>query len=329
MTHLKYVRWGRAVMFVLKNIVRDIIRRRYHEVRRHLERSKRLDTLSQDLPDNLQSRLASIAAREHAALLWNSKELIYSTKEFCCCLRWILSYAQSSDEPFTEKIAFIIPRVPHATFVGDAAKYGAGGYCHKLQFWFEVAWPARIVAGLNASPSATDYVTINTLEFLVWILELAAVITWFRSVDVSVQQSIFPDGLPQYPIFQGNSDNRATLGFTSKCSSPSVKAQSLIQVYAELLRQHNVGTVPGEYIPTELNNIADDISRPSDNFCGPFAIRAAQLFQRNPSLRNYAFFQPSPELLRLLYSRVFSKPSVDLPKITSELGHFVPIESII
>ena len=72
--------------------------------------------------------------------------------------------------------------------------------------------------------------------------------------------------------------------------------------------------------------VADDISR--NDFSLSFLSRSSQLFAKHPSLATWDFFLPSPELLQLLYSKLFSGPVVGPCVLPTVLGQFVPVASI-
>jgi hypothetical protein len=111
----------------------------------------------------------------------------------------------------------------------------------------------------------------------------------------------------------------------NRATARTAQGQGLVSVYAELLRSSQVHT-QCEHLAGVLNTVADDISR--NNFLLPLDKRIAQLFLKHPLLKSLDYFLPSPELLLLLTSRLFSKynpvPCVLLPV----LGQFVPGGSI-
>ena len=55
---------------------------------------------------------------------------------------------------------------------------------------------------------------------------------------------------------------------------------------------------------------------------------AFQLFLKHPSLASWDFFLPSPALLQLLMSRLFSGPSQVPCVLPKNLGQLVPVASI-
>jgi hypothetical protein len=228
-------------------------------------------------------------------------------------------YVSSTDTPFEAKIATIIPRDPQVEAWGDASEFGGGGFCPGLQFWFDVIWSPRVLRGLTLAQSDPDFVHINMLEFLVVILILAATIVAFQDLTPAESVRWFPAGLPEIPVLKAWADNTTAVAWSMKVTSRSHHGQRLLGLFAELLRTYNI-CLHGEHIPGEKNVVADFISRPTDISLSHSA-RAEQLFQFRPSMRSWRVFQPSPELLQLLTSALFSPSPVAQCKLPQNLGH--------
>ena len=193
----------------------------------------------------------------------------------------------------------------------------------QLMFWFDIAWSARVINGARRlKSSAPGYVHINSLEFIVVILQLAAIVArleQFRS-DPSKGLHFFPNGPPDIPVWLGEADNTVSCSWETRATAKTAQGKGLFSVYAELLRRCNVHTCC-KHLAGKLNVVADDISR--NDFSLPFPTRTAKLFREHPMLASLDYFQPSAELLRLLTSRLFSK-HVPVPCVLpTALGQFV------
>ena len=93
---------------------------------------------------------------------------------------------------------------------------------------------------------------------------------------------------------------------------------------AELLRRAEAHTMC-HHLAGVLNLVADDISR--NDFSLSFPVRTQQLFLKHPCLVSLDHFQPSPELLQLLMSRLFSRHNPVPCVLPSALGQFLPAGS--
>ena len=237
----------------------------------------------------------------------------------------LLTYVDQNAEPWDVPLGLIVPRRPHFSSRGDASHLGGGAYCDKLEFWFDIAWSPKTIHGTkNVRPGKPGYVHINFLEFIVVILQLAAVKTRIASASPEELRRFFPGGKPDIPVWYGETDNTVSKSWENRATASSSQPQGLVSIYAELLRTSMIHT-QCEHIAGELNVVADDISR--NDFSLPLFARSRQLFRKHPSLRRCAYFQPSQGLLQLLTSRLFLPPSPVPPVLPTELGHFVHVDS--
>ena len=83
-------------------------------------------------------------------------------------------------------IAHIIKREPDFISYGDASLEAGGGYCENL-FWWHVEWPSEIkrltlknITVTRRCNETNELVSINLLEFVVEIINYAAVTTFFQ-----------------------------------------------------------------------------------------------------------------------------------------------------
>jgi hypothetical protein len=188
----RFTTWVRPWFFALQNAIRTELVKRYHLLARTYARSGRAATIQAALPPHLQGRFDNLVSRDKAQLLWRSKAGIAIGEKIKLCLRQLAAYLESTRHPFETPIAFIIKRDPHWITVGDASQNGGGGYCEKLQFWFDVVWSHKVRHAVRHLPAAhPDYVHINSLEFLVIIIQLIASAMRFQTLSVRDQQRFF------------------------------------------------------------------------------------------------------------------------------------------
>ena len=277
-----------------------------------------------ELPRSLWARIDPMLAREQSALIWNMKARSQLTKPMKVALQNILAYVESNTSPWEAKIGFVVPRELHVDTTGDACLFAGGGYSVKLQFWFQFLWSPRVVKGTKLPTTHANFVHINALEFIVLLVELAAVIQWFRDATDEDHRRCFPEGIPYMPLVHALADNTTALGWLAKATTNSDQGQRLLGVYAALLRLEEVG-INGDHLAGKLNGQADDISRPSDISLSPNVL-AQQLCRTYPMLRTWQRFLPSPEFRQLLTSRLFTAPSLTPVELPQSLGRFVPAE---
>jgi hypothetical protein len=237
-------------------------------------------------------------------------------------IRNLLAYVEDNESPWEVPLGMIVPREPHFWSRGDASLEGGGAYCPGLSFWFDVAWSPKVLHGTrNVKPASPDYVHINALEFIVIILQLAAIRTRLDTMSPKEALTHFPNGRPDIPVWLGETDNTVSASWENRATARSSQGQGLVSVYAELLKTSFVHT-QCKHLAGVLNTVADDISR--NNFCLPPSERCSQLFRKHLLLASLDYFQPSPELLRLLTLRLFSRCSQAPCALPTALGQFVP-----
>lgn len=324
----RYTTWARPWFFALQNAIRTELTKRYHILARAYSRSGRAKAIQASLPTNLLSRFDNLVSRDKAQLLWKSKASIAITSKIHTCLQHLLAYMTNTDQPFSAPIAFIIQRDPHWITVGDASKDGGGGYCEKLEFWFDVVWSAKVRHAVRNLPAThPDYVHINSLEFLVVIIQLIASVVRFQTLPERERKRFFPRGLPANPVSLCLTDNTSAMSWANRVTSKSAQGQRLLSIYSDILRTQNIGT-NAEHLPGIKNIIADDISRPT-HFNLSHAARAEQIYQKHAKMRTWSYFLPSQELLQRLGSQLFTEASPGQDSLPANLGQFVPVGSTI
>ena len=319
----RYNKWGRAWFFGLQNAIRHELRKRYHQLLRWYGRSGRAQRIRQDLPAALLERLSQLIAKDMALLLWTSGAKMNMTPEIRLGLQALYEYLSARHRPWKTPIAFIIKRVPHFVSLGDASEDGGGAYCDSLEFWFDIIWSDKVKLGLKAKPGDRNYVHINSLEFIVVILQLIAVILRLQNLTPAERSRLLPNGqVPYAPVLLSRTDNTSSESWANRVTAKSLHGQRLLGVFAELLRLHNVG-INCKHIEGLLNVLADFISRPT-HFDLSHPERCEQIFQKHDSMRTWSYFLPSPELLQLLGSCIFNNSSLAVPSLPKNLGQFVP-----
>jgi hypothetical protein len=323
----RHIKWARPLFFALQNAIRFELRRRYHILKRRYGTSKRIASLERDLTPALLHRLDTLIARDKAQILWSSRAMIAMTINIRNSLNIILSSLLDPLHHWAQPIGFIILRDPHFTSLGDASGRAGGAYNAFLMFWFDIIWSARVRRSIALPSTHPDYVHINSLEFIVVILQVAAVVVRLDSLSTEQRTALFPSGIPAQPILLCLTDNTAAEKWSNKVTSKSLQGQQLIGILAELLRTRNIG-LNARHIPGVENILADYISRPT-NFNLSHSERSEQIYQMNASARTWDFFLPSPELLQSLTCALYSTPTQGLPSLPKNLGRFVPAGSTI
>ena len=120
--------------------------------------------------------LDSLIAHDKALLLWSSHAQMAMTPQIWYSVCAVYDYLMKSDNPWAQPIGYIIPHEPHIISLRDASNNGGGAYCKCLQFWFNIIWSPCIKCRLKLKQTDPNFVHINCLEFIVVILQLAAVI---------------------------------------------------------------------------------------------------------------------------------------------------------
>jgi hypothetical protein len=318
-------RWARVLFFGIQNLLRVHLVAQYHKTSAYYTRTGRAASISKALPPSLAKRFDSLVARDVATLLWRSKMRFSLTTSVRSELQYLYTYLSNPANPWEVLIGHVVPRMPNISSAGDASQQGGGAINHTLRFWFDCRWNVRIQAGTKLNPRHPNYVHINCLEFIVLLLQIVACISYLESPYDPALVGLPLLSLPTIPILLALTDNIASKSWIHRVTTASPRGQALIQVYAALLRRSALGT-QCEHLAGALNVDPDFISRPNLHLA-PFDWYF-QIFQKMPVLKSYYYFQPSPELVSLLLSRLFSDKPLGLPVLPKTLGQFVPTVSI-
>jgi len=283
--------------------------------------------LRRQLPATLLTCLRSILAHDKAQLLWATKQRHAVTPEIRASLQHLLAYTTDTADPWDVPLSLIVPREHHVSSRGDASLTGGGAYCSAFHFWFDLVWSRRTVKGATRTKSSAEgFVHINALEFIVVIIQFAAVITRLEDCDqgLSDYSAYFPNGPPNIPVRLVESNNMVSVAWERKPSSASLQGQGLVSVYAELLWRRHIQT-RCNHLAGSLNVVADDISR--NDFSLSFSAHIEKLYKEHPMLSTLDFFLPSPKLLQLLTLRLFSRLNPVQCLLPTRLGQFLPVDS--
>ena len=101
---------------------------------------------------------------------------------------------------------------------------------------------------------------INALEFIVVVLQLAAVRVRLNDLPPELVRVVFPTGVPDIPVWLGETNNTVSKSWENQATASSAQGQGLVAVYAELLRTCRIHT-QCYHLAGKLNIVADDISR--------------------------------------------------------------------
>jgi hypothetical protein len=315
--------WGRVWFFALQNALRRVVATRTHVVIRQFHAQGRAHELRRALDPQLEKRFAPLVARYQARAVWNSRATMRLSAEVLDGLEKMRRYMSNSDLPWRQQIGYIIPRDAHVISWGDAATThgGGGAFCPGLELWFDIVWSDRVKQGL-----LDKTVHINSLEFIVLLLQIMAILERTKTLSDPEREQFFPRGVPAELVILVWIDNTSAKSWANKVTSRSATGQRLIGILSELLRTRNFG-FNAEHIAGEDNKTADYISRLCHEFPSHLA-RIQQLFQKEPALESYHYFRPSPEILSLLSSLLFSEQAPDLPSLPRTLGQLVPTACI-
>ena len=322
--HTRYARWARCWYFALQNAVRRILHARYKILERLFKKAGLTAKYLSELPSHLAHRVSNLVSRDRAKLLWTARQSYPVDAPIRAAIVRLSDYVDSADSPWEVPLGMIIPREPHFFSRGDASHSGGGAYCERLRYWFDIVWSPRVVRGVDLTPSAADFVHINSLEFIVVILQLAATKVRLEETPKEVLVEWFGGQMPDIPVWFGETDNTVSRSWENRATSRSVQGQGLVAIYAELLRTTRVHT-QCMHLAGKLNVVADDISR--NDFSLPLGRRAQQLYPKHPCLEHLDYFQPSAELIQLLTLRLYSRHSLDPCVLPKDIGRFLPVSS--
>jgi hypothetical protein len=221
-----------------------------------------------------------------------------------------------SNIDFKTPIAFLIPQTPTAVLFGDSSLCSCGGYSTGLQYWWYLAFPQNIqehtLLVLKNDEDGT-LISINCLEYVTIIINYCASLCAYSDKELTDDP---------HPVVLCITDNTSALNWTMHTCKKSMIGRALARFFCGLLIESNVG-VNAKWISTTENAIADEISRlkvdsstnthlPSFN-----TFDFSTLQQKFPVLNHFRFFQPSQELLSMIWEILLTKRCPDLTKVAN------------
>ena len=327
--HTRYARWARCWFYSLQNELRRILHGRYCIAERIMKRSNRTRYYSRQMPPQLYSRISVLLSRDKAQLLWSTKQRYKVTPEISWSIEALLHYVNVESSPWEVHLGLVVPRVPLVSSRGDASLTGGGAYSLEFRFWLDVKWSKRVRRGAcMLKPSQEGFVHINSLEFIVIILQLAAIRVRWEGILSGSDDHHTLSNIPSVLTWRGETDNTVSKSWENKVTARTPSGQGLVAVYAELLRTTHIHT-QCDHVAGVDNVVADDISR--NDFSLSYTARREQLLQRHPLIQPLDYFRPSPELIRLLESCLFLElgREFSMPVLPPVLGQMLPGSSII
>ena len=120
-----------------------------------------------------------------------------------------------------------------------------------------------------------------------------------------------------HPVVLCVTDNISAKKWTTHTCKKSIIGRALARFFCGLMINSHVG-INAKWISTAANKIADEISRlkkshtsTSSSFCYDFS----KLKQDHADLKHCRFYQPSQELLSLIWETVLTRKSPDLESL--------------
>ena len=81
----RYVAWARPLFYLLQNVIRAELTKRYHYLQRTYQRMGRSQAIRDALSLVVMDRLTALIARDKATLLWSSNAQITLTQQVRSC----------------------------------------------------------------------------------------------------------------------------------------------------------------------------------------------------------------------------------------------------
>ena len=255
-------------------------------------------------------------AMKQAAKMINNHKVVYHINE---TMREELnlfaeSLSASTNIEFETPIAFIIPRTPSASIFGDSSLLACGGYSLALQFWWHLDFPAEIISRtLLHIPNEKDerFISINCLEYVTIIVNYCAALIFYAENK--------SDNDDPHPVVLCVTDNMSAKKWTTHTCKKSRIGRALARFFCGLLIGSGVG-INSTWISTKDNTIADEISRlkkstSTNNPTSKPSYNYSELQQNYEELKACTFFQPSQELLSLIWEILLTRKCPDLNRI--------------
>ena len=151
------------------------------------------------------------------------------------------------------------------------------------------------------------FISINCLEYVTIIVNYCAAISAIlEDYDIA----------DPHPVVLCVTDNISAKNWTVHTSKKSINGHALARFFCGLLIGSNVG-INAKWISTLANKIADETSRIKKSAHNPssFQYDFSKLQQDHVELKHCRFFQPSQELLSMIWDILLTRRSPDLSKV--------------
>lgn len=224
---------------------------------------------------------------------------------------------------FKSPIGHIIPRTPIGKTFGDSSLKGCGGYSIELGIWWHLEFPETVIHRTLLFRNHNEdemLISINCLEFVTVIINYCAALVTLATYNITDDP---------HPVILSITDNTSALNWTIHTSKNSIIGRALARFFCGLLINSPLG-INSEWIATDENEVADKISRikkQQSNSSHHFSFDYSSLKKEFAELKNCTFFQPSPELLSMIWEILLTRKCPDLKQVVAlkpkDLGKLV------
>ena len=275
----------------------EMYSRRYRKV---IKAAKKVPTMTEDM------REMNFAIGEQAKMLHSGPmkhRMPASLKmEIALCTAVLRDDSIVLETPF----GHIVDRDREFESGADSCKKAGGGWSIDLLFWWHLEYCAEVQRRARLlNNKSGKYISINVLEMVCVVINFAAVI-YFCEVDGI--------DLSNCPLIHNWCDSTTACAWAnSKCKN-SMIGRALGRIFLGLLMSTKLG-IQAKWLETELNKLADDISRLKDD---DHNYDYSRLIIDHPCLANCRQFQPSNILLSMISEVLLNNASPD-PLIVRKL----------
>jgi hypothetical protein len=228
-------RWARPYFFAVQNTLCDDINSQYHKVKGLVDRGKIRDQLIQDFPASLYKRIQPIVDAKTARLVYQSNTQMKTNDFTNRSINYLHDYLANQTNPWMMYIGHAINREPTFTTLGDACKKSGNGYCHELEFLYDIHFSPGILRRVNLSSRHIHSIHINCLEYVMILLQIAAVIERLDDLPTHIATK-YDVALNAFPVLLSRTDNTNAECWTAKVTAKTSKSQPLVEILAGLLK---------------------------------------------------------------------------------------------
>ena len=318
----EYHPWARAQLFILQNLVREELQKRFLEAQVSARLRKTIDNKKRRLPTSLLYRMSSIQARTFAEYMYRNGVKMNIGEAIVKSIK-IIIYSLLRKR-WECPIGHIVPRSPTWTSTGDSSELALSVYIKQSKVWCMVPFGKELSTRIKGKDRE---VFINSLEYMA--LQLASII-----VNEIYEEN--PEAFPSCPTHRAKGDNTPSISWFDTFGTASSMGQNQIRLHAEYSLTARVKSF-GEHLPGEINFMGDDISRPNKFFNPPltkihdvpFHLLVKQVCLKHPILQSYRIFLLSPELFSALSSSLSKNAKWERPQKPQKNGQLVPAAAIL